>query len=87
MSVSSGRFIPFVSDKEKAENTPAIIMESKKLDKKPKISCGRTNTGEIAPAENHATVILPVISEAALSCPEDNFLIKLIITDLSQSFQ
>ncbi|PJC28304.1 hypothetical protein CO054_00825, partial [Candidatus Shapirobacteria bacterium CG_4_9_14_0_2_um_filter_39_11] len=57
-------------------NKTAIAIDIPKVNVKSLTFLGKANIGEIAPAENQATAILPAISEARSSWPTENFFIK-----------
>ncbi|MCG2692371.1 hypothetical protein L6272_06155, partial [Microgenomates group bacterium] len=69
-------FPPLANSNEKTVNKTAIAIDIPKVNIKSLTFLGRTNSGEIAPAENQATAILPAISEARSSWPTEKFFIK-----------
>lgn len=58
------------------KNIPLQTKDKPKVSKKSPKVAGLASIGEIAPAENHATEILPKTSDARVNCPLDNFLIR-----------
>lgn len=67
-------FTSFAKVNEKTKNATDITNEKTKLDRKLKIFWGRRKAGEITPAENQATEILPRMSDAFSNWPIDNFM-------------
>lgn len=60
------------NSKEITKNNPAITNDTPNVNKKSNKLWGRANKGEITPAENQATAILPKISEVLSNWPTDN---------------
>ncbi|MBL7078305.1 hypothetical protein ISS42_01440, partial [Candidatus Shapirobacteria bacterium] len=67
---------PLAKANEKTINKAAITIDIPKVNVKSLTFFGKANIGEIAPAENQATAILPAISEALSSWPNENPLTK-----------
>ena len=67
-------FTPSTSFSEDTTKIKVIISEATRFNKRSETSLeGRVNNGEIIPAANQATAILPKISANFFNCPEVNF--------------